>query len=146
MYKLEDVWNQYEPVFLLNVEKSLKLVLSLQNMINRTCLELNIDKSIVHLSYDNLFLSFEEPSLSTDKIYNFLSILQLFWCSLAKQLNYQKFYHLEIYGIYSYKNDAKTFNKVIALSRRIELVPIDKEICPLIYQKAVQGSYLALPF
>lgn len=146
MSNLDDVWDTSLPVFLLNAEFNLKKLINLNDLAFRVCLELNLPKELITISYDNCFISFKEPTVNITTIHKFLELLQQLWYSLSSQSNYEHFCELEIYGNYTGKLLNNQYKVLVGLSRRIELVTNLEQINCMSLQKAIQASYVALPF
>jgi hypothetical protein len=144
MSKLIEVWDKYNPIFLIDAELGLKRTIDLNPILFRTCLELNINSEYVALSYDKFFISFH--SLNIEQIQLVLINLGQFWNALAKQLPYKHDYHLNIYGTFYSKDSKNKYRQLVALGRRFEIVKDLEELSIFTFQKAMQASHQTLPF
>lgn len=144
--KLADVWDKRQPVFLLSAEFSLRRSLSLIDIIKRVCLDLNIDPSLVELSYCQYFLILNN-SLNLEEMYNLINGLKDYWGLIASQANYNQQYTLDIYGTYcgTLKSNKYKYKHLVALGPIMSITNSVEELNPVTFHKAVHASYLALP-
>lgn len=144
MSTISKIWDESVPVFLLNTEFNLRKKINLKELSFRVCLELNIKKENVTISYDNYFIKFKEPEVDIKTIKEFFELLQKMWLSISKQCEYEKNCNLEIYGSYTNKLANNKYQVLVALCRRTELVNSLEDINCISLQKAILASSIPL--
>lgn len=152
-YTLEDAWNPEKAVLLLDYSVKITQQIAIVDYLNRAAIELNIDKSLFSLSYDNRFLVFQDPiNIHGELLEQLLVGFSLCYEVIAQQVDCKDMeYHdpnLYIYGHIRTKNKtAKSYVHVLGLGPRIARQrPKDFEkFNEMTLLRAIGASQKALP-